>query len=248
MLNHAHAAFLPCLARRIHCFALGVCGIELLWKKPQRQKPGTLLMPSRLNGLINQLAWNIFPRRRGTTPAAGQTGTAAQTDVSITVHGISFHPIRGSRPARFQLVDNITVTISFNARQSFVMDWVFQRPQNFQNDLLSHEQGHYNISALIARDFFIEVMQQKSQSFQNAHEGINAVNQIRAGSLAKIQDVNNLYDSDTSNGLNATGQAQWDGFIRSAFTQPRSTGDQSPDGIPYKTRLIDVLRAGGKQV
>jgi hypothetical protein len=205
-------------------------------------------MPSRLNGLINQLAWNIFPRRRGAAPSAGQTGTAAQTGVSISSHGISFHPIRGSRPPQFQLVDSITVTVSFNANQSFVMEWVFQKSQNFQNDLLSHEQGHYNMNALIARDFFIDVMQLKSQSFQNAHDGLNAVNQIRAYSLAKIQDISNLYDNDTSNGLNATGQAQWNGFIRSAFTQPRSSGDQSPDGIPFKTRLIDVLRAGGKQV
>jgi hypothetical protein len=129
-----------------------------------------------------------------------------------------------------------------------VLEWVLQKSQNFQNNLLSHEQGHYNLNALIARDFFIDILQLKSQIFQTAHEGIKAVDQIRNDSLAKIQDVSDLYDNDTNNGLNAAGQAQWNRFIESAFTQLRSSGGRSPDGIPYKTRLIEVLRAGGKQV
>ena len=82
--------------------------------------------------------------------------------------------IRGSSPARFQLQDSFSTTVDFG-RDSFVMSWVFSRPQQFQTDLLNHEQGHYNITALVCRDCFVDVMLLKDQSFATAEAGVDAV-------------------------------------------------------------------------
>src|SRR5437867_273559 len=99
-------------------------------------------MPSSLNGLFRTLAWTEFPRRQGNSPSQGQSATAAFTHSSSSFSGTSFQPTAGSHPAQFRLLDTVTVSVTFDRNQSFVMSWVFSRPQAFQNDMLNHEQGH----------------------------------------------------------------------------------------------------------
>lgn len=173
--------------------------------------------------------------------------------MSFSVSGLAMQPIAGTRPAQFRLVDSVAVRVTFERNKSFVMSWVFGRSAQFQNDMLNHEQGHYNIAALVSRDFFVDVMQLKAQSFAPAQAGLTAVKQIQQRSLDKIQAVQRLYDREVhpeQNSGRSRGPIQlaWDSFIQKAFTQARSGGTQAPDGTFHKIRLIDVLSQGGKQV
>lgn len=119
--------------------------------------------------------------------------------------------------------------------------------------MLNHEQGHYNITALVSRDYFIDVMLLKLQTFATAQAGITAVQQIKQQSLDKIGKIQQLYDREVHPEQNA-GQSRgpiqqsWDRFIQTAFTQARSTGTQAPGGIPHKVRLVDVLTQNGKPI
>jgi hypothetical protein len=206
-------------------------------------------MASQLIGLFRTLAWSDFGQpKSGPAPGPGQVADAAQTVAPYTVTGISVQPIRNTHPPQYQLQDSLVVTVSFDKSNSYVNQWVFNLPQQKQDDLLKHEQGHYNITALVARDYFIDVMQLKSARYTKAQDGISAVDSISNGSLKLIQKINDLYDADSNHGQDASGQSQWNGFFQTAFTQARTTGGSSPDGIPYKVRLIDLLRAAAKQI
>ena len=209
-------------------------------------------MPSSLTGLFRTLTWSDFPRRNASAPAPGRSATAALTHASYTRERAQFQPIPGTRPPRFQMVDQINVRITL-APDSYVNNWVFTMPQQFQTNMLNHEQGHYNVTALLCRDFFIDVMLLKAQTFATQQAGITAAQQIVDQTLSKMQRVNDLYDAEVhpeQNSGQTRGpiQQKWDGFFQSAFTQPRSTGTTAPDGTPHKVRLVDVLAQNGKRL
>ena len=209
-------------------------------------------MPSQLNGLIRTLSWNDFHRVTAAQPAAGQFGTAAVTHSGFSSTPFRVDPIPHTRPARFRLVDSFNVSVTFDRSRSQVKSWVFSLSQLFQNDLLNHEQGHYNISALLSRDFFVEVMLIKSIDFATAAAGIAAVNQITARTVDRMGAVQGLYDREVhpeQNQGNSRGSIQvgWDTAIRQAFTQPRASGTTAPDGTPHKMLLVDALTAAGKR-
>ena len=209
-------------------------------------------MASRLVNLIHAVAWSEYQRHHSPAPGAGVFAIGAQTAMGMSQNNIitKVEQIPGSSPAAFRVQDEMEVTISFNARNSWVEDWVFsQRPQ-FQTDLLNHEQGHYNLVALLARDCFIELMQLKSQQFRTRHAAQAAIAAIWRRYSAKAQPVQDLYDDtqQTHHGANSGPQNRWDGFIRTAFTQPRTPAMSAPDGTPYKVEILSVLAQAGLSV
>jgi predicted secreted Zn-dependent protease len=151
----------------------------------------------------------------------------------------------GSYGAR--LADNVTVTIQLLRSQSWakkqrINGW----PQPAQADLLRHEQGHYDITALMGRDMFIELMALKTRTFSS----LSALEtEIRAvGQRYAPQRIHTKYDSssETDHGRKAAEQRLWDGYLRSAFTQVRTPAVHAPDGTAYKVTLLSVLRRAGK--
>ncbi len=207
-------------------------------------------MASQLVGLIKQLSWQDFGTPRvGKAPGPGQTLTAAETHAPVLPGSFWFDPVSPPlKVPKYHLRDNVTVTVTFDTKKSFVMAWVFATPQADQTRLLNHEQGHYNISALVGRDFFIDVMQIKAKQFTKPQDGLAEVTALNKASLSKIQAIDDLYDVDTKNGNDSTGQNQWNTFLQNAFTQARPNGETSPSGVPYKMRLIDLLKAAGKKI
>jgi hypothetical protein len=203
---------------------------------------------SRLVNLRRTLTWQDFGTPRpGSAPGPGQTATAAQTRARPR-RSVFAEPVPGLRPPQFRLRDDVNITIELDPNQTFVMAWVFQQPVSFQNSLLHHEQGHYDLVALFCRDMFIDAMALKTQTFPNAQAVLQAVQNIFNQYDRLIAAVHAPYDNDTLRGGNSAQQSRWDGFIQTAFTQPRSPAVQAPDGTPYKTPLLDVLRQGGVQI
>ena len=210
-------------------------------------------MASRLDNLFKTLSWTNFPRR-SVTPAPGQRIHVALTSVFITptLPQPTIIPVPGSRPTVYQLSDNVVVKIEFDRGGSWVSDWVFTQPQAFQDQLLNHEQGHYNLTALVGRDLFVDLMLLKQRTFRSSSEGINAIRPLIAPLQARphiSQRISDLYDSnnETKNGYDQTAQARWDGYIRTAFNTARTGGTTAPGGVAHKVRIVDALRSAGKR-
>jgi hypothetical protein len=205
-------------------------------------------MPSRLIGLFKTLAWTDFQRQHSAAPGAGQFAIGAETHAGVNQNNITakVESIPGSNPTRYRVKDDITITITFGA-DSWVEDWVMARDQAFQDRMLNHEQGHYNIVALLARDTFIELMQLKSQTFNSNMDAQRAIARVWTEGTGKAQAIQDLYDEDNQShhGANAAGQTRWDGFINTAFTTPRTPAMSAPDGTTYKVTLRSVLTGAG---
>jgi hypothetical protein len=198
-------------------------------------------MPSKLVGLFKTLAWTDF-----TGPV-----DAKSTHLAFTSATFSLPPVMGVKDAtsgQTVVNDNITITITFNAAKSWKkMDEINAKKLRTPAEILKHEQGHYDIVALTARDLFIDLMQLKAKTYANQ----TALNTDVAPILKKYnglaQKIIDKYDDKTESdhGENGPGQTRWNGFINSAFTTPRTPAQSAPDGTSYKLPLLDVLKSNG---
>jgi len=199
-------------------------------------------MPSRLTNLSKTLTWNDFPRANRPEPPPNGTAHGAQIGVEIVNQGLALeHPAGGG----VQIHDSIHVDIRYRRDQSWVANWVFNRPQSYQDGLLAHEQGHYNLVALLGRDFFLSLMRLKAATYPNAGAAQADLTAASAATAGKAQALQDRYDTDTQNGTNATQQARWLGFITTAFTMPVSPPQTAADGAPIKVPILEVLRRNG---
>jgi hypothetical protein len=205
-------------------------------------------MASRLVNLRRTLTWSDFGNPRpGPDPTPGIVATAAQCRATHS-HTMNVEAVPGTRPPSFRLSDNVTVTVILQPGQMFVNAWVMRQSSSFQDTILHHEQGHYDLVALFCRDMFIEIMDVKTQTFSRPNGALQAVQQILTRYDRLIANVHARYDADARHGRNATQQTRWDGFIQTAFTQARTPAVSAPDGTPYKVQLLDCLTRGGVSI
>nr|WP_143547854.1 DUF922 domain-containing protein [Rhodopirellula sp. SM50] len=191
-------------------------------------------MPSKLTGLFKTLRWSDFVG----TPDAGSHHLAF-TSTSFSIPNILLSSL---------VNDNINVTVTFNASKSWKkMDEINQKKKRTPDQILKHEQGHYDIVALLARDLFIDLMQLKGNTYKNQAELNKDVRPILAkynGVEKKLMDKYDL-PTESDHGESATGQDKWNRMIKEAFTTPRSPAVFAPDGKAYKIPLLDVLAKHG---
>ena len=190
------------------------------------------------------LPGTISGSSRGRRPALAKALTRRTRAVTNASH-ISLVPVPGSRPPLLQIADFIIVDITFDARTSWQASWVQTMPQADKARLLRHEQGHYTIAALIARDFFLALMQLKGRSYANQAALRTDINALNASHLAKIQPAQDRYDADTVHGSVQTQQDRWNNFFSTAFTRQRTPPATAADGVPLKLPLLEVLSAAG---
>ncbi len=119
--------------------------------------------------------------------------------------------------------------------------------QQEKDRLLNHEQGHYNLVALLARDMFLELMQVKAVRTSTPEAAAKLCTDIQTRYMNITQPLQDLYDSktETDHGRTAAKQTKWDGFINTAFTQARVPQISAPDGKLYKEEILSVLRNNG---
>lgn len=222
-------------------------------------------MPSTLQGVDRQLTWADFTRKNEAAPPAGVHRMAAETFSGIDFHRPGTRTSLGG-PNTVFFPDSFTVTVQFDPAKSSVKSWVFNLDPAAQDDLLKHEQGHYSITALLARDLFEDLMVVQATFFPSAAAALSAFNKVKASTFDKLNGVQNLYDRETNHGENADQQGQWLNLIDWARTMPRRSyrpcqvaswytdpapWDQPPlgyDHTPLKRRLIEVLKEAGKNV
>jgi Bacterial protein of unknown function (DUF922) len=118
------------------------------------------------------------------------------------------------------IAKNVKVTVGMDT----VKSWVVKDDES--DSLLNHEQGHYNITALGARDFLNGVMDLEADT---AKELQKAINDLQSSTQSEIKSVNSMYDDDpncgTDHGTKADKQAQWDLRIKNAMNDPKGTLD-----------------------
>jgi hypothetical protein len=149
-------------------------------------------MPSQLVGLFRTLAWSDYPERQEAPPGPGQTSVAAFTDA---MHALSARPEFVPGTKKIRLADTVTCTISLDQTTSFKKSWVMTTmPQADRDALLSHEQGHYDIHALLARDFFLQIMQLKLKTYTSALDLNSDINAAQQATVDKSQAVEKKYD------------------------------------------------------
>ncbi len=178
-----------------------------------------LFLPA--DATFRRLTFNDFLTVNRPPPAPGTTAVAAQTRIGHRLNPNIFHFDRSKflKGGVFTMREDPNVLVELHTRQAemFVASWVFTRPKQFQDDLLNHEQGHYEIGMLNASDFFSELENIQGSSFASGRAGVAAMQNLQA-TLGSAQAIHNKYDRDTGHGLNPRFQAAWDAALKTART------------------------------
>lgn len=172
-------------------------------------------MASKLVNLHRTLAWGDFNRVDFPVPEPGQKVDTAQTAANGVPSGIVLDSAGGGQ---YKLRDSIVVTIVLDKSQCWVAKWVFTaKDQTYQNNLLKHEQGHYDITALVGRDLYNALVALRSNTYSSGTDAKSDMDaQVQKfGGMA--QPISDRYDVDTANGTDAAQQASWNGYISTAF-------------------------------
>lgn len=201
-------------------------------------------MGSQMTGLFRKLTWNDFS---GSQPASNPSNMVAQARPEFSVSGATTQPIGKGASQSWQLGDTVTVAVKFDSAQSWALPSVSGMSQTDKDALLKHEQGHYDLVALLARDCFIELMQLKGARLSSSSVVAQEVQSIHARYGALAQPLQDLYDgkTQTDHGRDKAKQTLWDGYISTAFSQVRVPAMSAPDGTSYKIELLALLRQNG---
>lgn len=194
-------------------------------------------MPSQLSGRVRNVQWSDFV---ASPPPNSHAHAHISTDFNLAYSYVS-------GPGGVRLNDDVTVTIRLHQNRSWAKKQIINSwPAQARQDLLRHEQGHYDITALMGRDLFIDLMALRQQSFSNLSALQTAVQ--TTSRRYDPQPVHNKYDhsQETDHGRNAQQQTAWNRYIQTASTTARTPAVHAPDGAVYKVRLLDVLRTAGK--
>jgi Bacterial protein of unknown function (DUF922) len=88
--------------------------------------------------------------------------------------------------------------------------WVVRTAKS--NDLLKHEQGHFDILAICARELYAALLAIRATSTRDLQKQLDK-EKNRLGKQVKIDDAR--YDTKTNHGLNQAVQQAWDQKIDS---------------------------------
>jgi hypothetical protein len=200
-------------------------------------------MPSRLSNLFHKLEWvNFKTRKKDPPPKPGTLVPAAFTLPVISTEHFGTEEVAGSNPKIFRVKNTIEMSVDLSP-SSWVQEWVFKLPSTKQDELLNHERGHFRLGALLARDFFLDLMQLKLKDYSNRNDAKADFDKLRTERNNNFTKIIDKYDTATTHGTVAVEQANWDAFIEKAFTTTKSPGEMAADGATIKLRIVDVLKA-----
>jgi predicted secreted Zn-dependent protease len=113
-----------------------------------------------------------------------------------------------SRESGQRRVSSLTVTISVVRADN----WVVSSAKT--PELLSHEQGHYDITGLMGRDMGNEILAARAGSLEDLQQQINSIIERYR---QRARELNARYDTETGGGRNRDAQRRWDERIRSSI-------------------------------
>jgi hypothetical protein len=153
-------------------------------------------------GWPRTLTWSDFPEVSSRPSAADEDAqihceVSQPERVSVTREGGQFR------------VTALTVNITILREDS----WVVTSQKTAS--LLSHEQGHYDITGLMGRDMGNEILAARARTVDGLQE---QVTRIIERYRQRSQELNDLYDTQTNHSRNRDAQARWDERIRASMT------------------------------
>ncbi len=193
-----------------------------------------------LAGYPRELTWVDFDERAVSPnpPFAALTDTAWSWSADI--------PPRADANGRWSLL-NVRVTVDLRSMGS----WVVTGQKT--DALLRHEQGHFDITGLLARDFHSDVtaLAETSRAALNTRRG-QLVDALRRD-INRVQGfrdqrtglrVEGLYDHETEHGVNILAQNKWNDIFRRA----RERGERFWASINYFNYIEPLEHRVGDQV
>jgi hypothetical protein len=201
-------------------------------------------MGSKLTGLFRTLTWADF---KGPQPSSNPDKMLAETKTVTSKPFFTFTSEGKGATKTWQLNDSIVIDITIDSNKSWKLPSVDSMAQAEKDRLLKHEQGHYNLVALLARDMFIELMQVKAVRTAAPQDALKLCTDIQTRYANITQQLQDLYDNkaETDHFRNIPKQTKWDGFINTSFTKARASQMTAPDGTLYKEEILTVLRSNG---
>jgi hypothetical protein len=169
-----------------------------------------------LTGWPRSITWDEFAERgsapEGADEAAQISSEAIQPDqVDIDRTNGRFH------------VKDYTINVQVEAART----WVVKAQKS--NALLAHEQGHYDITGLTARDMAEQIGAARAASPKALGEQVKAIitrTQALGDKLTKLYDGNG--PTGTDHGKNAGNQAKWEAHLAACASKgTRLTGGPS---------------------
>ncbi len=103
----------------------------------------------------------------------------------------------------------ITIYATMHKPNSFIRERVLDAPKGSINYLMNHEQKHFDISEIYAREA-VKAIRGKRFTKNYTRE----INDLMKGLFKQSEDLHDLYDNETGNGTNASAQSEWNNRIQ----------------------------------
>lgn len=182
------------------------------------------LMP--FNATTKKIAWSDFEKVDKSAPGEDEIVTAAHTAVTFDISLLGTIPVPNSKPQTYRISDAVFTLKMPKGKgkdESWVAKFVFKRSQTDQDTLLKHEQGHYMLSALYARDYTNAVQAGTKKTYTDKKDADAALKAITdkfspprpaASPLGALHDA---YDDQVTDLFaDSATQKKWDKAIESA--------------------------------
>ncbi len=132
---------------------------------------------------------------------------------------MSFSAFQPGRKGNAIIIADVTIDIAVVPDDT----WVVTSQQS--PDLLKHEQGHYDILAICAREIYNAILALSGRSTNDLQTKINSTKE-RIG--RKVTQIDVRYDTRTNHSQNTTEQQTWDQRIATVKQNPNGTLDDLP--------------------
>ena len=166
-----------------------------------------------LSGFNRRIQW----RENFTERTSSPNGLDAYTHAIWNLNPESYDAVQSR--GTWKAGDNFNVVISMPRTQS----WYVAGKNTAA--LLKHEQGHYDITALGAREINRRAVAVRAESAQEVYDAISA---IMSEVQQKINDVNIRYDDRTDHSNIVAAQSSWEHAINAAKRLDEGTLDSMP--------------------
>ncbi len=145
-----------------------------------------------LNNFDYQLSWSDFsalPRR------------PAGVDEDAQIHPeMGFSNFKLASKGRGVTVSDVDIDINLVRSDC----WTVEKAKS--DDLLKHEQGHYDILALSAREFYQNV---RTLTARSSHELQRQVTALANRMARRVKTIDEVYDNETKHSRDSANQQNW---------------------------------------
>ena len=165
-----------------------------------------------LTGFIDKIQWNQFRE------ISKQPGNVSEDAEIFVIYNLKYQTQAAT--SKECKISAVSVDLKMNKSKS----WVVKNKKS--SELLRHEQGHYDITALGAREVYQRI---SALTVTQCAQIETQLKQIQKDVQKLINQVNIRYDKQTSHGVNSTIQKNWEASIRTA----KKRADGTLAGLPH---------------